>query len=586
MSGQLSGRVRSMNGFRSRKEELDRLFANLSPWDILYLRKKIGGTTISLAGLQDLPPELVCAVLSYLDFDDYQRCVQVSRKWREVWKRESVLTQALRLFFPGLQLTYPKASPQSLYTCEVQKHIKWRRPHGSYIRSPWNIGKPRLFVDNHPDFNENGTRGSDGPCGFQYNKNKLVWQWSPYNFIVDDLRTLERLWFIPPGSVMSGGEYEAAAISDKVLVLLELKTKGRTVHLVHLGTREWKRLTLPAALECAHAESETVYFQTLSHIMHFTWGGRLKQLDYMKIYDHHEGPALGDPKVLPHPTKDNVVFIVRGLTHDYKDTRLCSFFITKFEDGLATWNSIKSIPNPLRNPQPDCHDYSWAVVSLLCQKSDDHGTFCIGLYRMQGSETSRLELCPCCEPQTRRGDWGAISFNVLTQTFQHHEYLSTRLDVVWDGGYRNPLHDQNLIKLENVYLWNNDLVLAATKTLDNYNHDIYLQTLHPLGSHESPAPQWAPVRITCILQVGETQIFQNDDFLILPTLGGLILYKPSEKPCNERIIDDSWKIPGGARSELIFDLWSMSHMLELKHTEDGCGLISREERRTGRPASP
>ncbi|RGP60812.1 hypothetical protein FSPOR_10415 [Fusarium sporotrichioides] len=577
-----------MTTHKSRKEELDRLFADLSPWDILYLRKKIEATTITFAGLQDLPPELVCTVLFYLDFDDYRYCTRACRKWREIWTQGTVLTQALRQFFPGLQLTYPDISPQTLYEREVQKHVEWRQPHCSYTWIPWNMGASDIFID-PPEFAQPERKSTYVPWRFHYDKDKLAWQSTPRTFIVDDLRTRQRLRFLPPGSVMSGAEFQAAAISEKLLVLLDLNSKRRTIHIVHLETREWKQLTLPTALRHAYSESEVVYFVTQNtQIMYFTWGGILKQLDPRKLeYPLGAGTMVGgEPKVLPHPTKDNVAFVVRAFSHMYKDKRLCSFIVTKFEDGKATWHTTESIANPLQNPQPNCSDYSWAVVSFICRKSDNHGTFCIGLYRIQRSETGRIELCPCCEPRTRRGDWGAVTFNVLTQTFRQHEYLSTRFDVLWDGDSRTPLVDRNLMKLENVHLWNDDLLLAATKTFDDHKSDIYLQTLHPVGSHQAPSPQWAPVRISCILQVGVNQVFQDDDFVILPTLGGLTLYKPSATPSDGIVIDDSWQATHGARSQLSYSLTSMSDMLELQHKERGCGLITRNERSRGRPESP
>lgn len=258
----------------------------------------------------------------------------------------------------------------------------------------------------------------------------------------------------------------------------------------------------------------------------------------------------------------------------------------KFEDGKAVWQKTESVPNPLQNPQPDCHDYSWAVVAFKCQKSDNHGTFCIGLYRIQGSETSKLELCPCCEPQKRKGDWGSITFNVLTQTFRQREYLSTRFDVLWDGDFYHPLVDRNLMKLTEVHLWNDDLLLAATKTFDDQKTDIYLQTLHPVGNHRAPSPQWAPVRLSCIMQVGGNQVFQDDDFVILPTMGGLTLYEPSATPSDGMVIDDTWRTHRRSESQLSCHLSTMSEMLELKHTEMGCGLTTRDERSRGRQESP
>jgi hypothetical protein len=577
-----------MNVHNTRKEELDRLFADLSPWDILYLRRKIDATSITFADIQDLPPELICTVLSYLDFDDYQYCMKVCRKWRKIWTQGTVLTQALRQFFPGLQLTYPDMSPQDLYVREVQKHAKWRQPNCSHTWVPWNMGSSDVFLD-PPEFAQPMRQSNNVPWHFQYNKSKLAWQSTPRTFIVDDLRTRQRLRFLPPGSVMTGTEFQSAALSDELLVLFELNSKGRTVHIVHLQTREWKQLTLPTALKHAYLESKVVYFVTqTAQIVYFTWGGILKQLDPTKLEYPLGVESIigGEPKVLLHPTNDDVAFVVRAFSHNYGDKRLCSFIVTKFEDGKATWQTTESIANPLQNPKSDCKDYSWAVVSLICRKSDDHGTYCIGVYRIQKSETSRLELCPCCEPRTRKGDWGVVTFNVLTQTFQQHEYLSTRSDILWDADTRNPLVDRNLMKLENVHVWNNDLLLAATKTFDDHKSEIYLQTLHPLGNHQTLSPEWAPVCVSCILHIGANQLFQDDDFVILPTLGGMTIYKPSKTPSRGVVIDDSWEFAHLARSQLIYSLASMSEMLELKHDEMGCGLTTRNERSRGQPDSP
>ncbi|KAM0386111.1 hypothetical protein ACHAPY_000659 [Fusarium culmorum] len=121
---------------------------------------------------------------------------------------------------------------------------------------------------------------------------------------------------------------------------------------------------------------------------------------------------------------------------------------------------------------------------------------------------------------------------------------------------------------------------------DDRKTDIYLQTLHPVGNHQAPSPQWAPVRITCILQAGGIEVFQDDDFVILPTLGGLTIYKPSTTPSDGIIIDDSWELSHVAHVQLLYSLASMSEMLELKHNEMGCGLTTRNERSRGRPDSP
>lgn len=597
-----------MRALNSRQEELDSFFSELTPWDILFLRKKIEATNIELSGLHDLPQELVCEVLVYLDFDDYRCCTRVCRKWKETWKQEAVLTRALNQFFPGLQVTCPETSTEDLYLREIQRQLKWRQPYSKHTWIPWDIGASRFFTD-LPEFHHRGTKYVEGGWRFHYNKKKLAWQSSERSFVIDDLRTRQRLRFIPPGSVTSGAVYQAIAVSDQLLVLVEVDSIWRAVHIVHLETREWKRLSLPAALKTAYLDAKVVYFVTQTkRILYFTWGGKLKELNQTKLEcPVGAEPMLGgEPKVLIHPTKENVVFVVKAFSYGFigklleatpitrglivTDGRTCSFLVAKFEDGKAIWQKTTSISNPLKNPQPDCHDYTWVVVALTCRKSDNHGTFCLGVYRVQAAETSKLELCPCCEPRTRRGDWGAITFNLLTETFGHHEYLSTRRDVLWDGEPYSPLVDLPSLKLQNVHLWNDDLLLTATTTSANHRSEIYMQTLHPLGSHQAPSPQWTPTQISFSLQINTTQVFQDDEFVILPTLGGLVLYEPSAKPSydntsNDIIIDDTWPINTTAYGTFCY-LTDMTQRLELKHTEVGCGLRTRNERNSGQPASP
>ena len=597
-----------MRALNSRQEELNSFFDELTPWDILFLRKRIEATNIELSGLHDLPQELVCEILVYLDFDDYRCCIRVCKKWKETWRQEAVLTKALHQFFPGLRATYPETSTEDLYLSEVQRQLKWRQPYSKHAWIPWDIGASRFFTD-LPEFHHNGTKYIEGGWRFHYSNKKLAWQSSERSFVVDDLQTRQRLRFIPPGSLMSGSVYQAIAVSDQLLALVEVDSIWRAVHIVHMATREWKRLSLPAALKTVYLDAKVAYFVTQGkRILHFTWGGKLKELDHKRLEcPIGAEPMLGgEPKVLIHPTKENVVFVVKAFSHGFKgkilkatsmtqgltvtDGRACSFLVAKFEDGKIVWQKTTSISNPLKSPQPDCRDYTWVVVSLTCRKSDNHGTFCLGVYRVQAAETSKLELCPCCEPRTKRGDWGAVTFNVLTETFGHHEYLSTRRDVLWDGDLYSPIVDLPALKLQNVHLWNDDLLLTATTTAANHRSDIYLQTLHPLGSHQAPSPQWTPTQISFLLQINTIQVFQDDEFVILPTLGGLVLYEPSSKPSyqntsNDLIIDDSWPIDTTAYGSFSY-LADMSERIELKHTELGSGLRTRNERSSGQPASP
>ncbi|KAF4448498.1 hypothetical protein F53441_8084 [Fusarium austroafricanum] len=304
-----------------RKERLDRLFDDLSPWDILYLRQKVRDANITLAGLQDLPQELIYSILSYLEFDDYRCCIWTCKKWNATWTQEAVITQALRHFFPGLQIRYPETSPQDLYSAQLKLHLKWRQPHSKSTWIPWNLESCPFFTD-LPEVAGTGAESVDAPRPFLYNKGKLVWQPSPRTFIVDDLRTRQRLRFVPPGSAMTGEKYQTAALSDQLLVLLEVNQNDRTV------------------LHLAYLDSKTVYFVTdTAQVLRFTWGGKLVNLQFFgkasSIIKGYGKVLDSSPQILLHPTSEDTVFAVWIVSHGLEDKRFYSFVVVKFEDSQA-----------------------------------------------------------------------------------------------------------------------------------------------------------------------------------------------------------------------------------------------------------
>jgi len=202
----------------SRKDELDTLFASLSPFDILYLRKKISETTIVLAGLEKLPPEMVCEILKYFDFDDYRTCLAVSKSWKAKFGQRETMAQALHNFFPGLVPMNPKDHPQKLFSLELNKHLKWMHPHDSRTWTPWDLSTNHFFSRQSASVHSKGV-----PWPFLYNKGRLVWQLSTRIIIVDDIRKANRERFSPLASAMRGGRFQAAAISDQFLILLDLE---------------------------------------------------------------------------------------------------------------------------------------------------------------------------------------------------------------------------------------------------------------------------------------------------------------------------------------------------------------------------
>ncbi|EXK93436.1 hypothetical protein FOQG_04726 [Fusarium oxysporum f. sp. raphani 54005] len=560
----------------SRKDELDTLFASLSPFDILYLRKKISETTIVLAGLEKLPPEMVCEILKYFDFDDYRACLAVSKSWKAKFGQRETMAQALHNFFPGLVPMNPKDHPQKLFSLELNKHLKWMHPHDSRTWTPWDLSTNHFFSRQSASVHSKGV-----PWPFLYNKGRLVWQLSTRIIIVDDIRKANRERFSPLASAMRGGRFQAAAISDQFLILLDLEAGLNKIHVAKMDTRDWVELTLPTGLDHAYVDLRKMFFVTTNgQIFSYSWRETLEKVDLSGI-GHAFGPqpgCFGLAQVLPHPQHDNVFFAVWALSHPARDPNLCTLKVVKFKDGKIVATKTKPIPNPLQNPQPGCNEVTRVAITFSSRKSDDHGTYTLATYRFQGIEKRKLELCDCCDPKTLKGDWNVITFNLFTESFANHEFLSADPDLRWNGP-RAMQHHRNVKRLADAHFWKGDLVLASSITYDDlgpqnkpeYYTETHLETLRPLDRPAAPVPQWRPMRHADPGQVLRTKVFQDDDFVIVPSLGGVALYKPEKQAPNAGTLFDH-TLPS---QELVreslplkFQFWQNARFIELKHEDD------------------
>ncbi|CAJ0552670.1 Ff.00g007480.m01.CDS01 [Fusarium sp. VM40] len=555
---------------------LDNLLIVLTREDMIYLRNRIDSILADGPRLEKLPVEIITNILFYLDYDAYLCCTRTSKEWRNIWTQKDLRTDVLKYFFPGLRELYPNESSHGLYSRGRQMHLKWRQPHFSYTWKPWSSITPEGLARRVP-------------YPFLYNKGKFVWQQGPFTFNVGNFCTDQWRQFVPPRAVIQGERYQAAATSDMLLVLYMVNGQTNTVSIVHLETGAWRKLFLPSPLHHAYVDFRTVTFvMRTGKILQFTWGSSLVRLDFTDINNFlSESDAMfgGLPKILPHPTNDNVMFAVWAYSHKaQQDKRLISFVLAKFEDGQNVWNTSKSIslPNPLQNPQPDCKDFTWTALSFTCRKSDNRGTFCLGLYRYQGAETGKIVLCSCCDPRERRGEWGAVTFNVLTETFDHHEYCSPWPDVLWDGGIYSEARERYETRLVDAHIWNNDLVLSLSHPCSGIRDQevgvLDVRAVHPTGSNQAPSPRFETKIVSSCARQFRTQVFQDDDYVIVPLLGGVALSRPSETPA-DAMADYTVLMDQDERRPLSYCAWEMTEMIELKHDEVGSGLNNRLERR-------
>lgn len=186
------------------RTKVDAFLATLSPWDLLYLRDKFRNGKIpivGLAGLPDLPAEILSLIVTQLALDDIVSCRLVSRAWHSSWTQGAVITAISHFFFPGLvekhkQLNDSKSTQDLVQLCMAKS---LRRRHARPLRTTFifwmergcPVFKPRVEQERQRPNWLRRFYYSMGPPVF-YDEGRLVWQVSDVDVVIDDLRTCER----------------------------------------------------------------------------------------------------------------------------------------------------------------------------------------------------------------------------------------------------------------------------------------------------------------------------------------------------------------------------------------------------------
>lgn len=185
------------------RSNIDAFLATLSPCDLLYLRGKFRSDIpiTGLAGLPDLPAEVISLIVIELTLDDIVNCRLVSRDWYSSWTQGPVITALSHFFFPGLIEKHKQLSnlqsPHRLVQASVANAL--RRRHSRPSRTSFILWRePRCPVFRRPG--EEAEEPLDcrrlsfdvpGPTAF-YDRGRLAWQADKLKIVVDDLRTCER----------------------------------------------------------------------------------------------------------------------------------------------------------------------------------------------------------------------------------------------------------------------------------------------------------------------------------------------------------------------------------------------------------
>ncbi|KAI5456614.1 hypothetical protein BGZ63DRAFT_366516 [Mariannaea sp. PMI_226] len=574
----------------SKRAEIDEFITSLSPWDLIYVRHRLRNIKIELSGLEHLPEEIVCMLIRHLRVQDFLACRLVSRGWAASWSQDLVVAQACRRFFPGVLETStiavaatatsaPELSKKAvLFRAIHMQQQDYRRIYFKRDAIHWNAGwdSPEFVnVLPRPQFVPDGSSSTRSRLRatarlqypVRYANGKVGWQPLRDLIIVDNLNTRSRQRVVCP-RLEAPWRCQLARLSDQLVVIFGVN--GRNSHVYHLQHCQFKTIHLPSPVGRCFVQDDRVGAVTVNgQVIIWSWDGKATQLKLENV--SHPPDTLQDlrPGILLDPFNPRVVFVVWCHQHPQSDRRLCTFQVIKFEDARQVWQSSAFIANPLEKLVHECNAATSRIqLSFSLEKADSHGSFTLAAYRLEGQQFISHEMGNNCHGSWRSGDLGAISFNVITQTFTQNYYAWRGGNLYWnlnDEFNRRAVGPHNL--LESVTIWNNRLMLLWSHQLSGDEKlKSYLLVVNPVDSSSSASSSSsssAPIMYYPLNVDGRTSAFvgpviQDDGRVLVPTERRLWLLEPVE----QRPEDGSWDfIMEDANDDLPEYFHGKSHIL-------------------------
>jgi hypothetical protein len=217
--------------FPERRDELDRFISSLSPWELLYMRQQMQQTAIKLAGLENMPPELICLLEPHLDLRDILSCQLVSKGWARAWSQGGVVYQVCNRYFPGLMETHPLEPPGRLL---VDALTRRRREYSSKRLIQWNTNWETPLFQNPSrrprSIPLDTTSEHSQQYPIRYVDGKVAWQPRRDLVLVDDLNTKTRQRVVCP-RLEPPLRYQLMALSSQLVVFFTIDQEHET-HVV------------------------------------------------------------------------------------------------------------------------------------------------------------------------------------------------------------------------------------------------------------------------------------------------------------------------------------------------------------------
>ncbi|TWU74012.1 hypothetical protein ED733_000468 [Metarhizium rileyi] len=397
------------------RSNVDAFLTTLSPWDLLYLRSKFRRGDISitgLAGLPDLPAEILSLIVIQLTLDDIVNCRLVSRDWYATWTQGAVITALGHFFFPGL--------------IERSEWLNDRQLPHDLVQARRTEVEDQVWEGHRTSFY------SAGPPVF-YDRGCLAWQASEANIVVDDLRTCERRDCSLMEMHLQGQKFVLQGMSREMLVFVVMRVGAgfsfNTMKIWHLGLEDWRRVTLPGPVARCFVEGERAAFITRQGlIIAWSWNGGATEID---VSGESSWPLEGYerrkslPGVILHPEKPDTLYVAsmfrsrlsaggfHGIRQSQKRRFLMSVVRYEGSKPLRRWHEVIH-DNSLSNTYHDSIYISFRIT-LLCSKMSPNG-----LYNLGTVLTANYE-----DDCARVVELATAAFNIYREAFVQRKFVES-----------------------------------------------------------------------------------------------------------------------------------------------------------------
>lgn len=213
------------------REVADALLELLSPWELLYLRRRVSSFQLdgqAFASWPDLPQEIIVEIVAHLSLSDLLTSRLVSREWKKTWLSDYVINRYLKRSHPGVIESSPAGMPRENLLMRTILTYRRKAPNGltgAFI--PWFTRQaPQISTTRKgtPVFQlsldlvyHHEQSGAPRPL---YSGGKVAWHLPSFRFGVDDIRAAQRvIYTLSIDRRRSPPVIQMAAFTGKMLVV-------------------------------------------------------------------------------------------------------------------------------------------------------------------------------------------------------------------------------------------------------------------------------------------------------------------------------------------------------------------------------